>query len=283
MEDLNALVCEALLAKAQQLLGQHSSDGRVGAAEARVEAAAARDLQASHAALDSVREEAATVGRQLLPLRSPAALATLLQAELLYPFGTPQRSHVVLEELRTRGIDVPSECELELLLSRLHASDDWKGALRSMTVPGEQRCVLVPPVNECVVCGNTQLTHARHGRSSARTVYSCRGKLSGELCGKECNRADCCAVQDLIDFEALRAKGTKGAQHARNAMTLEQLFPPSHSPSLDQSEPRLEVELGSADNVMAVASAGGPSSSAEGELDFDAFVASAQAGAPAGD
>ena len=145
MEDLNALVCEALLAEAQQLLDQHSSEGRVGAAEARVEAAAARDLQASRAALDTVREEAATVGRQLLPLRSPAALATLLQAELLYPLGTPRRSHMVLAELRTRGIVVPSEFELELLLSRLHASDDWKGALRSMTVPGEQRCVLVPP------------------------------------------------------------------------------------------------------------------------------------------
>ena len=89
MQDLNALLCEALLAEAQQLLGQHFSDGRVGAAEARVEAAAARDLQASHAALDTVREEAATVGRQLLPLRSPAALATLLQAELLYPARIP--------------------------------------------------------------------------------------------------------------------------------------------------------------------------------------------------
>ena len=49
-----------------------------------------------------VHEEAATVGRQLLPLRSPAELATLLQAELLYPPGTPKRSYKVLEELRTR-------------------------------------------------------------------------------------------------------------------------------------------------------------------------------------
>ena len=84
-------------------------------------------------------------------------------------------------------------------------------------------------------------------------------------------------MQDLIDFEALRAKGSKGAQHARNAMTLEQLFSPNHSPSLDQTEPRLEVELGPADNVMAVAGAGDPSSSTEGNLDFHAFV-----GAPAG-
>ena len=134
MELLNAIVCEALLAEARQhLLSEGLSKG---AAEGRVEAAAVRELQASHAAL----EEAATVGRQLLPLRSPAELAMLLQAELLYPPGTPKRSYKVLEELRTRrrGVAVPSEFELDLLLSRLHASDDWNRALRSMTVPGHE-------------------------------------------------------------------------------------------------------------------------------------------------
>ena len=190
VELLNAIVCEALLAEARQhLLSEGLSKG---AAEGRVEAAAVRELQASHAAL----EEAATVGRQLLPLRSPAELATLLQAELLYPPGTPKRSYKVLEELRTRrrGVAVPSEFELDLLLSRLHASDDWNRALRSMTVPGEQRCVLVPPVTECVVCGSTQLVHARDGRSRPRTVFSRRGKLCGELCGMQYNRGDCGAV-----------------------------------------------------------------------------------------
>ena len=45
---------------------------------------------------------------------------------------------------------VPSQSELDLLLSRLHA---WTRALRSLKAPAEKRCVLVPPVSECVVCG----------------------------------------------------------------------------------------------------------------------------------
>ena len=150
MAALNALVCEQLLAEALQHL---PTSARAAFATPHVaEAAAVRELQAAHSALGTVREEAATVGQQLLPLRSPAELATLLQAELLYPPGTPKRSYKVLVELRTRGVTVPSEFELDLLLSRLHANDDWTRALRSMTVPGEQRCVLVPPVTECVVC-----------------------------------------------------------------------------------------------------------------------------------
>ena len=96
-----------------------------------------RELHAAHAALDSVREEAAAVGRQLLPLRSPAELMALLQSELLYPLGTPKRSYRVLMELRARGVVVPSQFELDLLLSRLHVNDEWKLALRNMTVPTE--------------------------------------------------------------------------------------------------------------------------------------------------
>ena len=192
MAALNAIVCEALLAEASQHLP--TSARSASATPHVVEAAAVRELQAAHAALGTVREEAATVGRQLLPLRSAAELATLLQAELLYPPGTPKRSNKVLVELRTHGVAMPSEFELDLLLSRLHAHDEWNRALRSMTVPSEQRCVLVPPVTECVVCGSTQFVHARDGRSSPRTVYSCRGKLSGELCGMQCNRDDCGAV-----------------------------------------------------------------------------------------
>ena len=149
MAALNAIVCEALLAEAFQHLP--TSARSASATPHVVEAAAVRELQAAHAALGTVREEAATVGRQLLPLRSAAELATLLQAELLYPPGTPKRSNKVLVELRTHGVAMPSEFELDLLLSRLHAHDDWNRALRSMTVPSEQRCVLVPPVTECVI------------------------------------------------------------------------------------------------------------------------------------
>ena len=61
----------------------------------------------------------------------------LLQSELLYPLGTPKRSYRVLMELRARGVVVPSQFELDLLLSRLHVNDEWKLALRNMTVPTE--------------------------------------------------------------------------------------------------------------------------------------------------
>ena len=103
-----------------------------------------------------------------LPLRSPAELVALLHSELLYPIGTPKRSYKVLMELRARGVVVPSQFELDLLLSRLHVNDEWKLALRNMTVPTEQRCVLVPPVTQCVIpgCGGTDFVHARNGRSS---------------------------------------------------------------------------------------------------------------------
>ena len=123
MAALNAIVCEALLAEAFQHLP--TSARSASATPHVVEAAAVRELQAAHAALGTVREEAATVGRQLLLLRSAA--------ELLYPPGTPKRSNKVLVELRTHGVAMPSEFELDLLLSRLHAHDDWNRALRSMT------------------------------------------------------------------------------------------------------------------------------------------------------
>ena len=68
----------------------------------------------------------------------------------------------------------------------------------------------------------------------------------------------------------MRAKGIKGAGHARNAMTLAQLFPklPSALP-LDATEPRLETELGHADNLMAASS-----SSYQGSFqEFNVFAA----------
>lgn len=143
-------MCELLLAEARQHLPPSAARALSASATPLAEAAAARELQVGRAALASVREEAAAVGQQLLPLRSPAELAILLQVELLYPRGTPKRSYKVLVELRVRGVVVPSQSELDLLLSRLHA---WTRALRSLKAPAEKRCVLVPPVSECVVCG----------------------------------------------------------------------------------------------------------------------------------
>ena len=149
----DAYVCELLLAEARQHLPPSAARALSASATPLAEAAAARELQVGRAALASVREEAAAVGQQLLPLRSPAELAILLQVELLYPLGTPKRSYKVLVELRARGVVVPSQSELDLLLSRLHACDAWTRALRSLKAPAEKRCVLVPPVSECVVCG----------------------------------------------------------------------------------------------------------------------------------
>ena len=141
-------MCELLLAEARQHLPPSAARALSASATPLAEAAAARELQVGRAALASVREEAAAVG--LLPLHSPAELAILLQVELLYPLGTPKRSYKVLVELRVRGVVVPSQSELDLLLSRLHA---WTRGLRSLKAPAEKRCVLVPPVSECVVCG----------------------------------------------------------------------------------------------------------------------------------
>ena len=180
----DAFWCERLLAEAQRFLPTAPTRARPAVMPQHVtEAAAARELQAAQAAITSVNEEAATVGKQLLPLRSAGDLIALLQVELLYPPGTPARSSKMLVELRCRGVVVPSEFELDELLRRLHATDEWESALRKMTVPAERRCVLVPPVTECVVCGAAGLVPARDGRSTQPAVYSCRGQLLGQLCG----------------------------------------------------------------------------------------------------
>ena len=100
---MEAFLTEMLLAEAQQYLPTATARARPSATVPQVvEAAADRELQAARAALASVREEAAAVGRQLLPLRSPGDLATLLQMELLYPPGTPKRSCGVCENLTRR-------------------------------------------------------------------------------------------------------------------------------------------------------------------------------------
>ena len=94
MELAEAWVCEQLLAAARQHMPRMAARPLSTAQAARpffpatpllAEAAEAKELQAAQAALASVRAEAAAVGWQLLPLRSPAELATLLQVELLYP------------------------------------------------------------------------------------------------------------------------------------------------------------------------------------------------------
>ena len=101
---MEAFLTEMLLAEAQQYLPTATARARPSATVPQVvEAAADRELQAARAALASVREEAAAVGRQLLPLRSPRDLATLLQMELLYPPGTPKRSCGVCENLTFGG------------------------------------------------------------------------------------------------------------------------------------------------------------------------------------
>ena len=174
-------MCELLLAEARQHLPPSAARALSASATPLAEAAAARELQVGRAALASVREEAAAVG--LLPLHSPAELAILLQVELLYPRGTPKRSYKVLVELRVLGVVVPSQSELDLLLSRLHACDAWTRALRSLKAPAEKRCVLVPPVSECVVCGLAM--DAETGLCAYRrevcVLWSTRGALSGQV------------------------------------------------------------------------------------------------------
>ena len=72
--------------------------------------------------LESVNTEAAVIGKQFLPLRSPDELAQLLHVELLYPAGTPHRGRAMLAELHLRGIHVSTEYELMILVERLEST-----------------------------------------------------------------------------------------------------------------------------------------------------------------
>ena len=83
-----------------------------------------------------------------------------------------------------------------------------------MKAPAEKRCVLVPPVSECVVCGGTDFIDAQNGRYNQRDVYSCRGMLDGELCGLQCSRDDCGAVH-YMSF----ASGGKKLWSSRGALS----------------------------------------------------------------
>ena len=76
------------------------------------------------ASLAPVYKEAAAIGMQLLPLRSPADILKLAEAELLYPAGVPFRTRKMLAELADRHVHISTEFELDLLLQRLETLDE---------------------------------------------------------------------------------------------------------------------------------------------------------------
>lgn len=166
---LDAIVAEQLLAEARRFLTAEASSAEQPAALLPSSAPPLDGPLAAAAAdaLDDVRQAAIGIGLQLQPLRTPGEVTILLEVELLYPHGVPKRSSLVLEELRARGVhSVPTEFELERLLDHLDASDGWAQAKARLFVPSEKRCVLVPPVTRCVVCGCTAFDDARKGRST---------------------------------------------------------------------------------------------------------------------
>ena len=128
MESSEAVVCELLLAEAQRLLAGATQQAATPQARPAPPARAIGQ-SAALAALADVRQAATTLGMQLLPLRSPTDLATLLVVSLLYPAGTPARATKMLAELLSRGVELPGEYELMQLLDRLEASSSWTAAL----------------------------------------------------------------------------------------------------------------------------------------------------------
>ena len=163
MESSEAVVCELLLAEAQRLLAGATQQAATPQARPAPPARAIGQ-SAALAALADVRQAATTLGMQLLPLRSPTDLATLLVVSLLYPAGTPARATKMLAELLSRGVELPGEYELMQLLDRLEASSSWTAALSKLSVPSERRVVLIPPVVKCVACGCSSLAAARWRR-----------------------------------------------------------------------------------------------------------------------
>ena len=120
MESSEAVVCELLLAEAQRLLAGATQQAATPQARP-APPARAPGQSAALAALADVRQAATTLGMQLLPLRSPTDLATLLVVSLLYPAGTPARATKMLAELLSRGVELPGEYELMQLLDRLRS------------------------------------------------------------------------------------------------------------------------------------------------------------------
>ena len=178
MESSEAVVCELLLAEAQRLLAGATQQAATPQARP-AQTARAPGQSAALAALADVRQAATTLGMQLLPLRSPTDLATLLVVSLLYPAGTPARATKMLAELLSRGVELPGEYELMQLLDRLEASSSWTAALSKLSVPSERRVVLIPPVVKCVACGCSSLTTITAASCHSQPiVYSTRGTLA---------------------------------------------------------------------------------------------------------
>ena len=166
-------VMEMLLVEAQQQL---STDALVPDAllcQQCAEPTAPSSMSGACAALAADEKEASVLGLQLHPLRSLDELAAVLEAQLVFPEGTPRRARRMLEELRLRGVNLSTEFELTQLIERLEASDGWAAALDQLRVPSERRIVLVPPVTRCVVpgCQGGRLVRggrARRGGGGAR-------------------------------------------------------------------------------------------------------------------
>ena len=131
---MEAFVLAQLLADAEKLLAAEVAPPSAPAALTLAPAVPHPDpeVAAGERALVSVQKEAAAVGLQLLPLRSPGDLAALLEAELL--------EQLVQAELRLRGLPLLDEFMLEQLLTRLDASELWSAALARLQLPSEM-CV----------------------------------------------------------------------------------------------------------------------------------------------
>ena len=127
MLPFEAVVAEQLLAEAQRIFASGPALPPPLAAPAAVPAA--RPLAEAQAALASVHKEAASLGVQLLPLRSPADILKLAEVELLYPAGLTNRWRKMLAELRDRHVHVATEFELVQLVERLEQLDEWAAAL----------------------------------------------------------------------------------------------------------------------------------------------------------
>jgi len=101
-------VMEMLLVEAQQQL---STDALVPDAllcQQCDEPTAPSSMSGACAAL-AIEKEASVLGLQLHPLRSLDELAAVLEAQLVFPEGTPRRARRMLEELRLRGVNLSSD------------------------------------------------------------------------------------------------------------------------------------------------------------------------------
>ena len=124
MQPIEEAVCEQLLAEAQRILLSGALAADVVSSPA-VALAAPGDGQvsAANAMLAPVYNEAARLGLPLLPLRSPADVLKVAEAELLYPVGVPFRTRKMLDELHDRHVH----------LGQSTSSSGWCSGLRRWT------------------------------------------------------------------------------------------------------------------------------------------------------